>query len=289
VLIAESIVTGYVRLDGGAMFGVVPKVMWEKLCPPDDRNRIRLAMRSLLFKSKSDGKWCLIDCGTGDKWEPKLRDRYGLENSDVSLKNSLAQKGLTPEDISYLFVSHLHFDHNGGLTQKDKAGKIVPTFPQAKHYIHKAHWEHALSPHERDKASFFKEDFESLKGQVSIHWVEKEADSLLGGQVKFYCSHGHTPYLMIFDITLPGSELRLTYASDMVPTSSHVRVPFVMGYDLQPAVLIEEKKALYERLSQNERHYLFLEHDEQVECARVIKGEKGWCLNHTATLLDLLT
>lgn len=270
------------------MFGVVPKVLWEKLTPPDERNRIRLAMRTLLFQSQKDGKWCLVDCGTGDKWDDKRRDMYGLEQSETTLVSSLARVDLRPEDISYMWVSHLHFDHNGGLTRRDRDQKLVPTFPNAQHFIHRKHWEHALHPHERDQASFFKEDFECLPGQVPIHWVEEERASLLDGQVEVFCVHGHTPYLMVFDVSLPGCTVQLTYASDMVPTASHVRVPYVMGYDLQPAVMIQEKKVIYERLAKHKNHYLFLEHDERQECVRVGHGQKGWELVDRKQLSELM-
>ena len=297
---AHSIVAGYLKLDGRAMFGVVPKVLWEKLTPPDERNQIRLAMRALLFQSRKEGqkdgrkegqkegKWCLVDCGTGDKWDEKRRDMYGLEQSETTLVSSLARLNLRPEDISYMLESHLHFDHNGGLTRRDRDQKLVPTFPNATHFIHRKHWEHALSPHERDQASFFKEDFEPLKGQVPIHWVEGSQASLLDGQVQVFCVHGHTPHLMVFDVSLPDSPVQLTYASDMVPTASHVRVPYVMGYDLQPAVMIQEKKGIYERLAKNEHHYLFLEHDESQECIRVTLGEKGWTLAERKQLGELV-
>lgn len=285
---AYSLITGYLHLDGGAMFGVVPKLMWERLIPPDEHNRIRLSMRSLLFKSKTDDQWCLVDCGAGDKWSPKLREIYGFEQNHVSLDQSLASVGLTPQDIRYMFVSHLHFDHNGGLTRRDDRGTCIPTFPNAVHFIHKKHWAHAMAPHERDRASFFQDDFAALKDSVDIHWVEKNQESFLGGQVKSWCTHGHTPYLMVFDVSLARSPITLTYTSDILPTASHVKVPFHMGYDLQPSVIIEEKKALYERIAGDIHRYVFLEHDAEHECIQVAKGEKGWQLSGESKKLSEL-
>ncbi|MCX8011397.1 MAG: MBL fold metallo-hydrolase, partial [Ignavibacteria bacterium] len=227
--------TGKFALDGGAMFGVVPKVFWERTNPPDEKNRISLALRPLLIKTHK--RIILVDTGIGDKNDDKFKSIYGVNPNNVGLQTSLSKLGFSLEDVSDVVITHLHFDHCGGSTII-KDGKVVPTFPNAKYYIQNEHLEWALNPSEKDKASFLKENFMPIKEFNQLEILE--GNFKLDEGIEIILSDGHTPAQQHLKLT--SENKTLFYCGDMIPTSSHIPFPYVMGYDLYPLITIEEKK-----------------------------------------------
>lgn len=269
------ILTSYFRLDGGAMFGIIPKTLWNKKMPSDELNRIQMVTRSLLLVN-GDRK-IVIDTGNGYKWNDKFKNIYEIDNSLVDLESSLEEEGFTHEDITDVICTHLHFDHVGGNT-KIENGSIIPTFPNANYWISKKNWEVANSPSEKDQGSFMEDDWKVLqeKGKVKfINEGEYQFDN-----INFIFSDGHTPGMIlpvIFD-----NNNTLIYCADLVPTSNHIPLPWVMAYDTQPTVTISEKKELYSNATKDE-WILFFEHDPDVTaCTVVFDGKhfvKGKILN----------
>jgi len=265
--------TGIFGLDGGAMFGTVPKVLWEKSNPPDEKNRIPMEARALLLKS-SDRK-ILIDCGNGadftakygEKLGSKFAEMYGLDESGPSLKKSLEQHGLEFKDITDVILTHLHFDHaGGGTTERD--GKLVPTFPNATYYVQKENLETAKKPNIREKASYFASNIEPLVQSGKLQVLEGNTENILPG-ISVYVSNGHTKgqqVVKVFD-----GQKTLLYCGDVVPTSSHVRLAWVMGYDLEPLKLIEEKQHFLSQAA-DEKWYLYFEHDPYCDSAQVVRA-----------------
>lgn len=265
--------TGIFGLDGGAMFGTVPKVLWEKSNPPDEKNRIEMEARALLLKSPD--RKIIVDCGNGrdfvakygEKLGNKFKEMYGLDESGPSLEKSLKKAGLQFEDITDVILTHLHFDHAGGGTT-EKNGQIVPTFPNAKYYVQKKNLETASQPNIREKASYFPANYEPLKKANVLNLIDGNKENLLPG-ISVMVSHGHTQGQQMVKVS-DGSQT-LVYCGDVIPTSSHVRLAWVMGYDLEPLKLIEEKEKI---LSQAADHgwYLFFEHDPHRSMSKVIRN-----------------
>jgi glyoxylase-like metal-dependent hydrolase (beta-lactamase superfamily II) len=244
---------GFIALDGGAMFGVVPRTLWEKRLPPDDSNRIPLGMRPLIVRT---GKTTMIiDAGCGDKMDPKLAQIYKLDRR-YHLDHSLAEAGLTVEDIDMVVASHLHFDHVGGFTALDKSGAIVPRFPKAKYIAHRAEWEDATHPHERNRASYLQENFVPLKDAGVLTLVDDGAEIVPG--VRYRRSGGHTPNHQV--VTIESSGRTAVFTADMYPTSIHIPDPWVMGYDLYPMDTLAFKRA-FAREAVDREYLLFFEHD----------------------------
>ena len=254
--------TGEFALDGGAMFGVVPKTLWEKTNPPDSANRIDMALRVMLIQSQ--GKNILVDTGIGDKWDEKYKSIYRISHERYSLEKALKRAGLTPADITDIIISHLHFDHCGGCTYK-KNNELKLTFPQATHFVQKEQWEWANQPIEKDRASFLKENFEPL-----IHAKLK----LLEGETEIYpgihvcISHGHTRSQQAVKVT--DGKQTLFYCADLIPTSSHIPIPYIMSYDNFPLIIMEEKKNILEQ-AVRENWILCFEHDPKVPACTVMK------------------
>ena len=262
--------TGQFGLDGGAMFGTVPKVLWEKNNPADDHNRIQMEARALLLKSP--GCNILIDTGNGsdfvakygDKLGSKFAQMYVIDESGPSLLKSLAQNGLSEADIHHVILTHLHFDHAGGAT-KSVDGKIVPTFPNARYWVQKENLETALKPNLRERASYYAINFQPLADAGVLEVLDGARTEFLPG-VSCFISNGHTQGQQIIKVT--DGKTSLLYCADMVPTSSHVRTPWLMGYDLRPLELMEEKqKWLAEAAA--ESWYLFFEHDPYCDAALI--------------------
>ncbi len=272
-----AIPTGIFGLDGGAMFGTVPKVLWQKSNPPDEQNRIQMEARALLLKSKT--KNILIDTGNGgnfmakygEKLGSKFAEIYAVDQSGPSLTKSLAACGLQVDDITDVILTHLHFDHAGGATT-ERNQKIVPTFPKARYHVQKRNLEIAQYPNIREKASYYPANFEPLLQAQQLKLVDGDQTNYLPG-ISLKVSNGHTEGHQV--VMIEDSETALFYCGDVVPTSSHVRLAWIMGYDLNPLLLIEEKKNLLER-ALVKKTYLYFEHDPYCDLATVERNNQDF-------------
>jgi len=263
----HSIETGRFGLDGGAMFGVVPRVLWSKTNPPDEKNRIAMAARALLLIG--NGRTILIDVGNGNKYDQKLSAIYNFDNSQFDLLSSLDKHHLKPADITDVILTHLHFDHAGGATTLVD-GVAVPTFPNAKYYLQKDHWKAALHPTERDRASFFPQDFRPLDESGQLQLIDGEREFLPGISVRLM--NGHTTALQC-PVVSDGDQT-IFYCADLVPTVSHLALPWIMAYDLRPLVTLEEKRKLLAEAAEK-RWLLFFEHDPATEVVSLRDSGKG--------------
>ncbi|HYL55710.1 MAG TPA: MBL fold metallo-hydrolase [Gemmatimonadales bacterium] len=262
---------GAQHLDGGAMFGVVPKPLWQRRITPDDRNRIPLAMRCLLVEHP-DGL-VLVDTALGNKEDPKFMDIYGVDNAGhggrTRLEDSLASLGYAPEDVGWVINTHLHFDHAGGNTFRDRRGQVAMSFPRARYVVQRGELEFARHTNERTAASYLPPNFEP----VSFTLVEGEAEPLPG----IHClpTPGHVPFHQSVLVESGGE--RLCFLGDVVPTRAHLPLPWIMGYDLEPLVTLESKRRLYGR-AEAEGWLLFFEHDPEVATGRLARTGKGFGL-----------
>lgn len=256
------------KLDGGAMFGNAPKAMWSRWIEPDEFNRIPLACRCLLAKDL-EGRNVLFETGIGAFFEPSLRERYGVVESRHVLLDSLAALGLSHEDIDVVVLSHLHFDHAGGLLAPWEEGKTPRLlFPHAKFLVGAQHWQRALKPHPRDRASFVPELQQLLQDSGRLELVAGEHSQTLGRAVRFHFSDGHTPGLMLSEVA------GVVFCADLIPGRSWVHLPITMGYDRFPETLIDEKRSfLDDKLARNVQ--LFFTHDHACAIARVTRDERG--------------
>jgi glyoxylase-like metal-dependent hydrolase (beta-lactamase superfamily II) len=261
------------QLDGGAMFGNCPREVWARWSPPDQQHRIPLACRSLLVQEDS-GRRVLFETGVGAFFEPKLRTRYGIVENEHVLLRSLEVIGITPEQIEVVVLSHLHFDHAGGLLSQWREGRSPELgFPNARFLVSEAAWRRSLQPHPRDRASFIPELPGLLEKSGRLERVSSERSELLGDRYSFSFSEGHTPGLMLTRIEAsdPGP---ITFMGDLVPGVPWVHVPITMGYDRYPERLIDEKQRLLERLAVA-GEWLFLTHDPNTAACRVRSDERG--------------
>ena len=267
------------KLDGGAMFGNAPRALWERWMEVDAQNRIDLACRALLA-SPLAGKTVLFETGIGAFFEPKLRERYGVVEANHVLLDSLAQAGFTHEDIDVVVLSHLHFDHAGGLLAAWAEGQPPRLlFPNATFVVGKSHWQRALHPHPRDRASFIPELPGLLEASGRLELVAGEWSQALGRSVRFSFSDGHTPGLMLAEIVGPdvvdgAAHGGVVFCADLIPGRPWVHVPITMGYDRNAELLIDEKRAFLEdKLARGVR--LFFTHDPGCALAQVVRDEKG--------------
>ncbi len=268
--------TGFFKLDGGAMFGVVPKTLWSKQHAPDANNLCTWAMRCLLVE---DGdKLILIDNGIGDKQDAKFLGHYDL-HGDATLAGSLKKHGFTPDDITDVFLTHLHFDHCGGSIVR-KGDGFEPAFRNASYWSNSAHWDWATKPNAREKASFLKENIMPIQESGQLQFVAMEhreptenvfVNDLFPG-FDVLSVHGHTGAMMIPHIRYKGRTV--AYMADLIPSKHHIAVPWLMGYDTRPLLTMDEKKAFLERAA-DEQFVLYFEHDAHTECATVERTEKG--------------
>ncbi|MBZ0205404.1 MAG: MBL fold metallo-hydrolase [Flavobacteriales bacterium] len=283
-----TIDTGYFKLDGGAMFGVVPKVLWGKVHPADERNLCTWAMRCLLVET--DGRLILIDNGIGAKQDAKFFGHYHL-HGDATLEGSLKKHGFTPEDITDVFLTHLHFDHCGG-SIKRVGEKLVPAFKNATYWSNKFHWEWATRPNPREKASFLKENILPIQESGQLKFVDVERKDATGNP---YVSelfpgfdvllvNGHTDAMMIPHIAYKGHTL--IYMADLIPSANHIPIPWVISYDTRPLLSMQEKALVLEAAA-DKGSILYFEHDPVTECAVVEHTEKGVRLKETLRLEDL--
>ena len=257
------------RLDGGAMFGNAPRALWAKWAPPDDRNRILLACRAMLVREK--GRNVLCEAGIGAFFTPKLRERFGVIESEHVLLRSLAAEGVAPGDIDVVVLSHLHFDHAGGLLsayREDAPLELV--FPNARYVVGARAWDRAKNPHVRDRASFIPELVPLLEKTGRVELVAEDATAIdsLGEAFSFTHSEGHTPGLLL--TTVKHARGPITFCADLIPGRAWVHAPITMGYDRFPERLIEEKTALLDRAA-TENGYLFYTHDPETAASRVAK------------------
>lgn len=256
-------------LDGGAMFGVVPKNLWAKAYNPgDEQNRIPMAARVLLIEW--EGNKVLVDTGNGHKMNEKLKAIYAVDNSMYSLERGLQERGVSPNDITGVILTHLHFDHAGGATNKVN-GEIVPAFPNARYYVQKEHLEWARNPTEKDKASFFPENWEPLIANGMLTEIDGEGEVFDG--IGVHPVYGHTSAMQM--VTVRGGNTTLLFPADLMPTSAHVPVPYVMGYDNFPLSTIEEKRKWLPKIAE-ERWIVCFEHDAFTEAATIERTDKGF-------------
>ncbi len=251
---------GTLRLDGGAMFGVVPKPMWEKKARADERNRILLAMNCLLIRAA--GKTILVETGAGDKWDAKHRDIYAFEGSP-RLPEQLAQHGVRPQDVDIVINTHLHFDHCGW-DSRIVDGKMRPTFPNAKYVVQKKDFEHAKSPTERDRASYQFENFMPVEEARQWQLIEGEQQIVPG--VSVFPAPGHTPAMQC--VKLEGGDKTAIFLADLVPMTAHLPLAWIMGFDLYPLTTLENKKKVLPQIEKNGWLALFA-HDPVVRAAHL--------------------
>jgi glyoxylase-like metal-dependent hydrolase (beta-lactamase superfamily II) len=259
-----SLSDGFIHLDGGAMFGTVPRTLWEKRLPPDDRNRITLGMRPLLVRGE---RTLLIDAGCGDKMDAKNADIYGLERS-YHLDHALADAGLTAADIDLVLASHLHFDHVGGFTARRDDGQLVPRFPNARYFAHRGEWHDATHPHERNRASYLQENFLPLASAGVLELIDDDAEVMPG--VRLRRSGGHTQHHQV--VMLTAGDETAVFTADMFPTSVHVPDAWLMGYDLYPMETLAFKRA-FAREAMEREYLIFFEHDAMLAAGRLREAD----------------
>ncbi len=264
----HSIDTGHFKLDGGAMFGVVPKTIWQKLNPPDENNLCSWAMRCLLVEAGD--RLILIDNGIGDKQDARFFGHYYLHGSG-NLSRSLQSKGFQEADITDVFLTHLHFDHCGGsIRWNNDRTKFEPAFPNATYWSNEKHWQWATQPNAREKASFLKENILPIEESGHLRFLKEGEDLLPGFSVRLV--HGHTESMMLPVIDYKGR--KLAYCADLMPSVAHLPVPYVMAYDTRPLLSLGEKAAFLED-AMNGNWTLFFEHDPVIECCNLQRTEKG--------------
>lgn len=274
--------TGFFKLDGGAMFGVVPKSIWQKTNPPDERNLCNWAMRCLLVE---DGNTLmLIDNGLGNKQDEKFFSNYYLNGTDT-LDGSLKQSGFSADDVTDMFLSHLHFDHCGGGVKR-VGDKLVTTFSKAKYWSNEDHWQWATQPNAREKASFLKENILPMQESGQLKFIkEKEGHSSPFEFMDIFYASGHTDKMMIPKIRYKNHTI--CFMADLLPSVGHIPLPYVMGYDTRPLITLEEKAAFLNEAANNQ-YILFLEHDPLNECCTVQRTEKGIRVDRIFDLKDIL-
>jgi glyoxylase-like metal-dependent hydrolase (beta-lactamase superfamily II) len=279
----HAIETGMFKLDGGAMFGVVPKSIWQKTNPADDNNMCTWAMRCLLIE---DGhKLTLIDTGIGNKQSEKFFSHYYLHGNDT-LDSSLKKLGFHRDDITDVFLTHLHFDHCGGSIELDSAKeKFIPAFKHATFWSNERHWQWATKPNPREKASFLSENILPIQESGQLKFIERPSDftsTPLGFDVLFV--DGHTDSMMIPHISYKGRTI--AYMADLLPSTGHIPLPYVMGYDTRPLITIEEKGKFLQTAAEK-NFVLMLEHDSVNQCCTLVNTEKGVRLGETFALSEI--
>ncbi len=273
--------TGFFKLDGGAMFGIVPKVLWQKSNPSDDLNLCTWAMRCLLIEEGDT--LMLIDCGIGDKQDPKFFSHFHLHGND-SLIQSILKAGYSPQEITDVFLTHLHFDHCGGAVQFDKKHLPELTFKNARYWSNESHWKWAISPNAREKGSFLTENILPIQQSGHLHFIDPNAPGPLQGMEILFVD-GHTEKQMLPKIHFKGKTF--IYIADLLPSVGHIPLPYVMGYDVRPLITIKEKEALLEEAVDNQ-YFIIFEHDPKVECCTLQRTEKGIRLAETFMLSEII-
>ena len=273
-----SVETSEFGLDGGAMFGIIPKPVWEKKVSADEFNRVNMVTRSLLLVS--DEKKILIDTGNGTKWEEKYKQIYDINTDQYNIEKSLGKYGFSSEQITDVICTHMHFDHIGGNT-KIKSGEVVPTFPNAKYWISEENWKLANHPSQKDAGSFIEHDWKVLAENQMIEIIDGREPFIEG--IDTIVTHGHTPGLL-HPIVSDGSN-KLFYGADIFPMVAHIPIPWVMAYDVQPVITMEEKQKLLQKM-EREDWILFFEHDPHIQACTVHKDGKHYKLNKEIKISD---
>jgi glyoxylase-like metal-dependent hydrolase (beta-lactamase superfamily II) len=255
-----SLYDGSFRLDGGSMFGVVPRTMWAPKVVPDDRNRITLAMRPLVVRGL---RTMLIDAGLGDKEDARFREIYGVER-ERHLDHALAEAGIGVEDIDLVLATHLHFDHAGGFTTRDAAGRLRPRFPRARYVVRRGEWEDATHPTERNRASYRPDNFQPLMDSGVLEFVDDDQTIMPGVRVRR--TGGHTAHHQM--VTIESAGRHAAFVADMIPTAAHVQLPWIMAFDLFPMDTLAAKKAFLQEAVER-RTLVFLEHDPVIAAGTI--------------------
>lgn len=257
--------TGNFKLDGGAMFGVVPKTMWNKLNPADENNLCSWAMRCLLIEDGN--RLILVDNGIGDKQDAKFMGHYYLHGDD-SLDKSLQQRGFTRDDITDVLLTHLHFDHCGGSIIR-QGERLVPAFKNARYWSNEDHWAWATQPNDREKASFLKENILPIKESGQLVFIQTPE---FAEHISLRIVHGHTQAMMLPQLVYKGKTI--VFMADLLPSVAHIPLPYIMAYDMFPLTTLQEKKSFLTEASDN-NYILFFEHDPVTECCTLVNTERG--------------
>ena len=276
-----SINAGHFKLDGGAMFGVVPKSMWKKLNPPDENNMCNWAMRCMLIED--EGRLILIDNGMGNKQDEKFFGYYFLNGNDT-LEKSLAKYGFSKEDITDVFLTHLHFDHCGGSIEKVD-DKLIPAFKNATYWSNENHWEWATNPNDREKASFLKENILPIKESGKLKFIETKEGIEFTKNINLRFVNGHTESMMLPQIKY--KDKTIIFMADLLPSVAHIPIPYVMAYDTRPLETLKEKKSFLIEAQQKD-FILFFEHDPEIECCSLQLTERGIRSKETFKLENIL-
>ncbi|MEX0723750.1 MAG: MBL fold metallo-hydrolase [Gracilimonas sp.] len=277
-----TIETGDFRLDGGAMFGVVPKTLWSRGLPADEKNRIPMTMRCLLIRSNNTGKLYLIDNGAGTKFNDKMEDIYQLDQSTKNLRNSFKQHGFSFDDVTDVIFTHLHFDHCGGTSFYNDNSELELTFPKATYHVVNTHWENANDPNAREKASFLPENINPIKESGKLNLVKENHQYEEG--LTAISVNGHTIGQQLPKIEDNGKTL--VFVADLLPTHVHVPLPWVMGYDMYPVQTLNEKDTFL-KTAASENWNLYLEHDAHEEIIRVQHKDNRFSVAEKLTLNDI--
>jgi glyoxylase-like metal-dependent hydrolase (beta-lactamase superfamily II) len=274
-LTVHAIQAGGQKLDGGAMFGVVPKPLWERRIAADERNRIQLGMRCLLIEHPSG--LVLVDTGAGNKEDEKFIQMYGIENAGAdgrtALEDGLREVGARPEDVAIVINTHLHFDHAGGNTFVDESGSVKPAFPNARYFVKRGEYDYATHPNERTGASYLPRNFMPVVATGKIEFVSREREIVKG--IRVVPTPGHTPFHQSILIESAGE--RACFLGDLIPTNAHLPLPWIMGYDVEPLVTLETKRRIL-RQAEEENWLLVFEHDATVPWGRVKHDGKSYRL-----------
>ena len=277
-----TIETGFFKLDGGAMFGVVPKSIWQKTNPADENNLCTWAMRCLLVQDAD--RLILIDNGIGYKQDERFLKHYHLHGDDT-LERSLSKNGFSKDDITDVFLTHLHFDHCGGSIERLDDGSLVPAYKNATYWSNKEHWDWAVHPNDREKASFLKENILPIQESGQLKFIDTTDGIAFTEHISIRFAYGHTDAMMLPQISY--GDKTILYMADMLPSIGHIPMPYVMAYDMFPLKTLNEKKKFLEEALQN-NYILFLEHDPVNECCTLQETEKGIRVKDTFNLSDIL-
>ncbi|MCF0053850.1 MBL fold metallo-hydrolase [Dyadobacter chenwenxiniae] len=274
--------TGFFKLDGGAMFGVVPKSLWNRHNPADEKNLCTWAMRCMLIEDS--GRLILIDTGLGNKQDQKFFGHYDL-HGDASLISSIKNHGYDATDITDVILTHLHFDHVGGAVQYNKdRTQLLPTFPNAVYWSNAAHWEWAVNPNPREKASFLKENILPLKESGQLKFIDKSQSPF--SNIDFIHVDGHTEQMMLPVIHY--KDQKIIYAADLLPSSYHIPLAWIMSYDMRPLVTMQEKQEVLQNAAAG-KHIILFEHDPAFEAAVVEQTEKGIAIRERGALSTFIS